>query len=421
MTDLKQKLNSRDKNERLDALRAIKAAETKKTDSAGITNNHVHSTYSFSPYAPARIAYEADQNGLDIVGIMDHDSISGAKEFIEAGKIIGITTTVGFEIRTDWSDTPFKDKRINNPDQIGCAYMCVHGIPHQKIDEVVAFLTDVVAARNQRNREMVTRINGLVPDITLSFEDDVVPLSMLDDGGSITERHILFALAHKMIEKYGKGRPLVDYFKNVVGMAISAKQEAVLMDEAYEYYAYDILNLLKGSFVSQIYIPAKPPEIPPIKKLAQFCMEIGAVLGYAYLGDVTASPTGDKKAQIFEDAYLDELFDYLKELGIQAVAYMPSRNTLEQLQRVMALCKKHDFFEISGEDINQPRQSFICEQLKQPEFAHLVQAAWALVGHENEASKDITRGMFMGAQKDIPLSEKLPVFEQYGRQAKPKR
>ena len=74
------------------------------------------------PYSPARIVYEAYQNGLDIVGIMDHDSIGGAEEFIEAGKIFGLTTTVGFEIRTDWSDTPFKDRRLNNPDQIGCAY-----------------------------------------------------------------------------------------------------------------------------------------------------------------------------------------------------------------------------------------------------------------------------------------------------------
>ena len=102
------------------------------------------------------------------------------------------------------------------------------------------------------------------------------------------------------------------------------------------------------------------------------------MLGYAYLGDVTASPTGDKKAQVFEDAYLDELFDYLSVLGVQAVAYMPSSATHgNSWKRVMALCKNHGLFEISGEDINQPRQSFICEQLKKPEFAHLIEAAWA--------------------------------------------
>ena len=67
--------------------------------------------------------------------------------------------------------------------------------------------------------------------------------------------------------------------------------------------------------------------------------KIGAVSAYAYLGDVGDSVTGDKKPQKFEDDYLDELFDVLKELKFNAVTYMPSRNTHEQLDRVRALCE----------------------------------------------------------------------------------
>ena len=110
---------------------------------------------------------------------------------------------------------------------------------------------------------MVARINALSPDMTLSFEDDVVPISMLSEGGSITERHILFAFAEKLIEKHGKGQPLIDYLNETFGLSVSQSQRAMLMDEAYEYYAYDLLNVLKGSFVSKIYVPAAPPELPP--------------------------------------------------------------------------------------------------------------------------------------------------------------
>ena len=74
--------------------------------------------------------------------------------------------------------------------------------------------------------------------------------------------------------------------------------------------------------------------------------EVGAILCYPYLGDVGESPTGDKKAQKFEDDYLDEVVPYVKELGFNSIAYMPSRNTLEQLQRLMKLCKENDLFEI---------------------------------------------------------------------------
>ena len=64
-------------------------------------------------------------NGLDTAGIMDHDSIAGAEEFIKAGEIFGIATTIGFECRVDFSKTQFNGKRLNNPDQASIAYRCV--------------------------------------------------------------------------------------------------------------------------------------------------------------------------------------------------------------------------------------------------------------------------------------------------------
>jgi len=415
LTELKTALNSKNKQTRLKAIQAVEAFNLGAKESSGITNNHVHSAYSFSPYMPARIVYEAYQNDLDIVGIMDHDSISGAKEFIAAGKAFGVATTIGFEVRTDWSDTPFKDKRLNNPDQIGCAYMCVHGVPHQNISKVSAFLSGIVKARNERNRKMVAKINQVVPDTPISFDEDVVPLSRLSEGGSITERHILFALAGKMVEKQGKGEALIAYLQNQCGIVLSNSQQDMLMDTDYEYYLYDVLNILKGNFVSKIFIPAMPPETTPIRDLVAFCREIGAVLSYAYLGDVTASPTGDKKAQVFEDEYLDALFAYLTELNVNAVAYMPSRNTAEQMNRVISLCEKFGLFQISGEDINQPRQPFVCKQLSEPAFLHLGQAAWALVGHEKKATLDVERGMFSAIQKERPLQERTQEFAAFGR------
>ena len=53
-------------------------------------NNHVHSTYSFSPYAPADIPQKAKDAGLGTVGIMDHDSVSGCAEFLEACKQVNV-------------------------------------------------------------------------------------------------------------------------------------------------------------------------------------------------------------------------------------------------------------------------------------------------------------------------------------------
>jgi hypothetical protein len=151
--------------------------------------------------------------------------------------------------------------------------------------------------------------------------------------------------------------------------------------------------VLKSDLVERFYVNATD-ECPPVADVADFAARNGIILAYAYLGDITDSVTGDKKAQTFEDGYLDELMGILKQTGFQAITYMPSRNTRAQLVRLREQCDRHAFFQISGEDINQPRQAFVCTAMRDPFFANLYDAAWALIGHEQQASQDLAQGMF---------------------------
>lgn len=389
--ELIEKLNDRDAEIRLASLRELMSmidrGELKAPVQGNDVNNHIHTTFSFSPYSPAKAVWMAYCAGLKTAGIMDHDSLSGAREFIEAGKITGILTTIGVECRVSMKNTPLADKRINNPDQKGVAYTTIHGIPHQHIDEVVAFFKPYVKARNERNRKMTDRINALTAPygIRLDFDRDVVPLSEFVHGGSITERHLLFALSQKLTERFGKGEAVISFLTKEMGIALPDKIKGYLSDSENPYYEYDLLGALKGNLVEKFYIDADE-ECPDVRELVAFAAKINAFSAYAYLGDVGDSVTGDKKTQKFEDDYLDQLFDVIKELKFKAVTYMPSRNTMEQLRRVRALCEKYGFFQISGEDINSPRQSFICEAQRNPEFANLYDSTMTLIRHETENS-----------------------------------
>ena len=177
-----EKLNDKDVNVRLSSLRALKdmidSGELEAPVQGNDVNNHIHTIYSFSPYSPTKAVWMAYQAGLKTAGIMDHDSLSGAREFIEAASILNILSTIGVECRVKMSDTPLVGRRINNPDQDSIAYMALHGIPHQYIDTVVEFFKPYVAARNERNRKMIDNINALTAPygITTSFDNDVVPL-----------------------------------------------------------------------------------------------------------------------------------------------------------------------------------------------------------------------------------------------------
>lgn len=414
-------LNARTADERLEALRALMRLhddeKLARTPSEGYVNNHIHTIYSFSPYSPTAAVYAAWSAGLDTAGIMDHDSVSGAREFIEAGAIARMPVTVGAECRVRTDGTPLFGRRINNPDQISVVYVALHGIPHTSLDAADAFFRPCREKRNERNKKMCARINDLVPaEAAIDFERDVLPLSRYDEGGSVTERHILFALTKKLTAAYPDPPALADYLCGPLSLSLPDKLKARLLEADPRYYEYDILGVLKSALVEKIYVDADE-ECPHITEYIDACRRFGAISAYAYLGDVGESVTGDKKAQRFEDSYLDELFAVLKSLGFDAVTYMPTRNTRAQLDRVMRLCRETGFFEISGEDINSPRQSFVCRALDDPAFSHLKEATYALIGHERAATRDLSDGMFSDKTKAaLPdLSDRVKKYAAIGR------
>jgi len=126
-------LNNREPEKRMNNLKSIieveKAENLPRKQMDYYINNHIHTTFSFSCYTPAMSIWMAFRSGLQTAGIMDHDTISGAREFMTAGKIAGISTTKGVECRVDFSKTLLKGRRINNPDQKSIAYIAIHGVP----------------------------------------------------------------------------------------------------------------------------------------------------------------------------------------------------------------------------------------------------------------------------------------------------
>jgi hypothetical protein len=381
-------------------------------------NNHIHTTYSFSPYTPAEAVYAACASGLTTAGIMDHDAVAGAYEFVRAGKEKGIATTVGFECRCSMKGTPFADIRLNNPDQKGVAYVACHGIPHQNIEKADLWLAPYRELRLRRDRAMTERINALTDGeaLALDFDRDILPLSMYSDGGTVTERHLLYALALKLVAVFGRGESLLDFLDRRLGIELSDSDKGRLLSAEESDYVYRLLGILKGNLVEKFFIDATD-ECPSIFEFVRFVTDIGAIPAYAYLGDVGKSVTGDKKAKAYEDGYLDELIAWIAANGFRSVTYMPTRNTPAQLARIMKLCEKENLFQISGEDINSPDQSFICEALALPEFRHLVESTWALIGHEKAASLDVENGMFRsGAEDAWPyLNERIKRFAEIGR------
>ena len=419
-----ERLNAPEAEDRLKALSVlaemIRSGEMSGTEKLNFVNNHIHTIYSFSPYSPSKAVWMAYTSGLQTAGIMDHDSIAGAREFIRSGEVMGLAITIGAEIRVTMKNTPLAGKRTNNPDQDGVSYMAIHGVPHTQIDRLQGFLRSLSVKRNVRNKKMTDKLNGLMGPygISVDYAADVVPISMFAEGGSITERHISMALARKILGKYPAGTELVRFMTETMKITMTDKIKGYLSDNTNKFADYDLVGVIKSELIPKFFIPADE-ECPDLSEVIALVNEIGAILAYAYLGDVGVSVTGDKKTQKFEDDYLVEVFDTLKAFGVKAVTYMPSRNTIKQLTRLRALCDEYGFLQISGEDINQPRQTFTCSALANPMFGNLFETTYALIGHERLATENADNGFFSEKTvREYPeLYERIKRFAAAGRAA----
>jgi hypothetical protein len=411
---------------RLAALTDLEGKKTEKINKTGEINNHIHTVYSFSPYTPCMAALKARDAGLEAAGSVDHDSIAAAEEMLAACAVLGIGGCVGFEVRVSFKTGPggkpgpFADRKINNPDSAGLVYMTVQGIPRPAIPLVRDFLKPLQAERLLRTRAMTASANELFQEAglpSLDFEEDLWNRSKAAEGGGITERHLLAAMAEKLIQTDGKGPGLTEQLKTRFGLESSPKIAELLGERDNPHYLFDLIGVLKSALLKRIFIQPNEKECVPAERVTDFARSIGAIPAYAYLGDVGESPTGDKRAEQFEDAYIEELFDELARRGYQALTYMPPRNTREQLLRLQRLCRERGFMEISGVDINSSRQSFTCPEVLYPEFRHLTDTTWALIAHERLASVRPELGLFSPANPLAakPLGERLAYYAAEGR------
>ena len=317
---------------RLAALTDLEGKKTEKITKTGEINNHIHTIYSFSPYTPCMAALKARDAGLEAAGSVDHDSIAAAEEMLAACAVLGIGGCVGFEVRVsfktgpDGKPGPFADRKINNPDSAGLVYMTVQGIPRPAIPRVRDFLKPLQAERLLRTRAMTASASELFQEAglpSLDFEEDLWNRSKAAEGGGITERHLLAAMAEKLIQTDGKGPGLTEQLKTRFGLESSPKIAELLGERDNPHYLFDLIGVLKSALLKRIFIQPNEKECIPAERVTDFARSIGAIPAYAYLGDVGESPTGDKRAEQFEDAYIEELFDELARRGYQALTYMP--------------------------------------------------------------------------------------------------
>ncbi len=190
---LEAQLNSFDREARCAALNELVAlaarGEVLLPPQTHEFNMHCHSFFSYNGYgySPSCLAWKGRQHGLYAMGLVDFDVVEGVEEFLEACEAVALRACAGMETRVFVRE--FADREINSPGEPGVSYHMGVGFTTcgGEQPELEARFLDIA---QQRNKDMLARINSHLAPADIDYERDVLPLT---PKGNPTERHLCIA------------------------------------------------------------------------------------------------------------------------------------------------------------------------------------------------------------------------------------
>ncbi len=347
-------------------------------------NLHSHTFYSYNAYgySPSHFAYLAKQRGLALAGIVDFDVLDGLDEFLDACRLLNLKGIVSLESRVFVPE--FADRVINSPGEPGIAYHMGVGFPravrHPLLDRMRR-------TAEQRNRDLVARVNAFTAPVTLDYDHDVLPLT---PAGNATERHICAAYAKK-------GTP--EFWRSKLGdcPAEPAKLEALIRAKTMKQGGVGYVRPDAGTF-------------PLMTEMNQFVREAGAIPTLAWLDGTSEG---------------EKCMEALFASGAAALNIIPDRNLsspqhIQNLCNVVSLAEQHGFPVIVGTEMNAPGNKFV-DDFNHPVLQELLPVflKGAHIAYAHSAlQRELGRGYLSDWAKQFG-ADRNRIFETLGRELHP--
>lgn len=303
------KLDAFDPKERQRALEALADAAQVRALQTENVNMHFHSFFSYNAegWSPSHIAFEARQAGLYAAGLCDFDVLDGQEEFLNAGELLGLRSTVNVETRVFLPE--YADKEISSPGEPGVTYIMGAGfarpLVHGSLQAIG--LRGYRERATLRNEELIERINPNVPDIAVSYEVDVLPLTPL---GGATERHIMRAYVNKAKERFGSDEAVAAYWAGLLGKPVEDVAKMLGTPAIEEAVRSKLAK--KGGFG---YVQPSEDTFPPVQDFIDWVLSCEAIPMVTWL-DGTSDGEKDGRAML----------ECLTAKGCAALNIVPDRN-----------------------------------------------------------------------------------------------
>lgn len=270
-------------------------------------NMHMHSHFSFNAagMSPAQLVQEAKHRGLYAMAVLDFDVLDGLEECYAAADRLGIRASCGIETRTYLPD--FAGVVTNSPGEPGINYLIGMGFTHVPPpgSPPGRTLAKLRTLAQDRNRDMIRRINDAHPEIAIDYDTDVLPLT---PSGNPTERHLVLAYVAKVRQEPGREE---DTWARVLGLPRS-ETTALLQTEQ------NLLIKVRASLMKQGgagYAPPEPANFPSSVEVTELILTANAIPLVAWLDGLSQGERDPGR-------YLDTL----RAKGAAGVNIVPDRN-----------------------------------------------------------------------------------------------
>ena len=273
-------------------------------------NMHCHSFFSYNGegYSPSRIAWESRKAGLYAAGLCDFDVLDGLEEFLEAGRMLSLRTTVNLETRAFFPE--YSDVDISSPGEPGVTYIMGAGFAARLADGTPP--ADGLAGYRERartrNEALIDRINPHVPDIGIDYERDVLPLT---PAGGATERHIVSAYVNRSISVFEHPDVAADFWARILEKDIEETTSLLADRPTFE-------ELVRARLVKRGGLGYEQPSestFPPVADFIQWVLSCDAVPMVTWLD---GSSDGEKDGRA--------MLECMREKGAAALNIVPDRN-----------------------------------------------------------------------------------------------
>lgn len=362
--ELEQKLDSFNATERKQALSVlfekVKTGQITLPQAGRAVNLHCHTFCSYNTYgySPSKLAWLARKASLAVAGVVDFDVLDALEEFLAAARKLGLKACAGLESRVFVPE--FSTRVINSPGEPGISYHMGVGFPTAELEgEQQKFLLGLRKTAQQRNRDLMERVNKYLQSVELDYERDVL---VLTPSGNATERHICLAYARKAKETFNDNNVLSRFWAEKLG----PEAESLEMPESI-----DLLNTIRAKTMKRGgvgYVLPDKGSFPLMSDFNQFVLAAGGIPTMTWLDGLSDG-----------EQALEELVEAAMSTGAAAINIIPDRNytpgvkdqKLKNLYQVMELAEKLHLPVIVGTEMNSPGQKFV-DDFDSKELAPLV-------------------------------------------------